>query len=77
MKTNLTNYGISYLLALGLAGILAAAPVNTVAADGHWVTTWGCGPQLTEPGNLPSATMNPAPPSPPTVTTPPPASPVE
>ena len=25
------------------------------AADGHWVTTWGCGPQLTEPGNLPPA----------------------
>jgi lysophospholipase L1-like esterase len=24
-----------------------------LAADGHWVTTWGCAPQLTEPGNLP------------------------
>jgi lysophospholipase L1-like esterase len=23
------------------------------AADSHWVTSWGCGPQLTEPGNLP------------------------
>ena len=27
------------------------------AADGHWVTTWGCGPQLTEPGNLPPVTL--------------------
>jgi lysophospholipase L1-like esterase len=26
-----------------------------LAADGHWVTTWGCAPQLTEPGNLPPA----------------------
>lgn len=23
------------------------------AAEGHWVTTWGTAPQLTEPGNLP------------------------
>ena len=23
------------------------------AADSHWVTTWGCAPQLTEPRNLP------------------------
>jgi lysophospholipase L1-like esterase len=27
------------------------------AAEGHWVTTWGCGPQLTEPGNLPPVPM--------------------
>jgi len=27
------------------------------AAEGHWVTTWGCGPQLTEPGNLPPAPL--------------------
>ncbi|MGC3959979.1 MAG: GDSL-type esterase/lipase family protein [Verrucomicrobiota bacterium] len=27
------------------------------AADGHWVTTWGCAPQLTEPGNLPPVPM--------------------
>lgn len=27
------------------------------AADGHWVTTWGCAPQLTEPGNLPPAPL--------------------
>lgn len=28
-----------------------------VAAGGHWVTTWGCGPQLTEPSNLPPAPL--------------------
>ncbi len=46
----------------GLAGILTAlnfycAQPDAFAADGHWVTTWGCGPQLTEPGNLPPATL--------------------
>src|SRR5206468_2878019 len=29
----------------------------TFAGEGHWVTTWGCGPQLTEPGNLPPAPL--------------------
>jgi lysophospholipase L1-like esterase len=33
--------------------ILGCAHQAIFAADGHWVTTWGCGPQLTEPGNLP------------------------
>lgn len=27
------------------------------AGQGHWVTTWGCGPQLTEPSNLPPAPL--------------------
>ena len=31
--------------------LLCSSPAS--AADGHWVTTWGCGPQLTEPNNLP------------------------
>jgi lysophospholipase L1-like esterase len=30
---------------------------SVVAGDGHWVTTWGCGPQLTEPQNLPPAAL--------------------
>jgi len=30
---------------------------NTIAANGHWVGTWACGPQLTEPGNLPPAPL--------------------
>jgi lysophospholipase L1-like esterase len=43
-----------------LAGLLLAlvcAQQNIFAAGGHWVTTWACGPQLTEPGNLPPATL--------------------
>ena len=30
----------------------------TPAADGHWVGTWGCGPQLTEVANLPPAPLS-------------------
>lgn len=33
--------------------LMALACSHAPAADGHWVATWGCGPQLTEPGNLP------------------------
>jgi lysophospholipase L1-like esterase len=40
---------IFLLLALTLYG----APFALAAGEDHWVTTWGCGPQLTEPHNLP------------------------
>jgi lysophospholipase L1-like esterase len=44
-----------------LPGILLALTVScasaAIAAEGHWVTTWGCGPQLTEPRNLPPAPL--------------------
>src|SRR5436190_8698437 len=33
---------------------------RVAAADGHWVTTWGCGPQLTESQNLPPAPFSTA-----------------
>ena len=33
--------------------MLGGAPMGAIAASDNWVTTWGCGPQLTEPGNLP------------------------
>ena len=36
-----------------LLALIVCAETRLFAADGHWVTTWGCGPQLTEPGNLP------------------------
>ena len=39
---------IGFLLIVG-PGCLSQAS----AANGHWVGTWACGPQLTEPGNLP------------------------
>ena len=31
----------------------ACLPANLFAADAHWVATWGCAVQLTEPNNLP------------------------
>ena len=40
-------------IGLVLALTLGCAPAKLFAGQGHWVTTWGCGPQLTEPGNLP------------------------
>src|SRR5688572_1754106 len=41
-------------LCTSLVAILLALIGSFVsAAEGRWVTTWGCGPQLTEPGNLP------------------------
>jgi lysophospholipase L1-like esterase len=36
-----------------LALTVSVAPQGMVAGEEHWVATWGCGPQLTEPGNLP------------------------
>ena len=41
---------VSFLLLLAVAGCALRA---ASAADGRWVTTWGCGPQLTEPHNSP------------------------
>jgi len=42
----------SALRCVGLLIVLTC--INPLlAADGHWVTTWGCAPQLTEPGNRP------------------------
>jgi lysophospholipase L1-like esterase len=44
-----------------LAGLLAVLSLGSgqpmSAAEGHWVATWGCGPQLTEPANLPPAPL--------------------
>lgn len=41
----------------GLLLVLICAQQNNLAADGHWVTTWGTAPQLTEPNNLPPAPL--------------------
>ncbi len=32
---------------------LGCAQIQLAFGQSHWVGTWGCGPQLTEPGNLP------------------------
>jgi lysophospholipase L1-like esterase len=46
---------------LVLVTILGCLPQDAAAADGHWVGTWACGPQLTEnsasQNNLPPATL--------------------
>ncbi len=42
---------------LALALTLCCAAPNASAAAEHWVGTWGCGPQLTEPRNLPPAPL--------------------
>jgi hypothetical protein len=36
---------------------LACLVQSSFAGQGHWVTTWGCGPQLTEPANLPPVAL--------------------
>ena len=49
-------FRLSELLAAILLS-LVCLHANLFAADGHWVTTWGCAPQLTEPNNLPPAPL--------------------
>ena len=43
---------IVFLFVLGFVCLPQA-----IAANGHWVGTWGCGPQLTNPGNTPPAPL--------------------
>lgn len=52
---NLTKFFV--LTGLWIVLNLSYPQQNVFAAEGHWVTTWGCGPQLTEPGNLPPAPL--------------------
>jgi lysophospholipase L1-like esterase len=46
-----------WIAGLVVALNLCCAGQRIFAAEDHWVTTWGCGPQLTEPGNLPPAPL--------------------
>ena len=48
-----TRKSNSAFLCIALLGVIVCLPSELPAADGHWVTTWGTAPQLTEPGNLP------------------------
>jgi lysophospholipase L1-like esterase len=45
------------VLLLATALSLGSAPLQTLADGEHWVGTWGCGPQLTEPSNRPPAPL--------------------
>lgn len=45
------------LAALSVAAITLLGLSRASAGIGHWVTTWGCAPQLTEAGNLPPAPL--------------------
>jgi len=47
----------NWLAALVMAALLGSARNSAHAAAGHWVTTWGCAPQLTESGNVPAAPL--------------------
>ena len=40
------------------ATALCCATSTALAQEDHWVATWACGPQLTEPGNLPRAPLS-------------------
>lgn len=40
-----------------LAGLSICSTSPTLSAESRWVTTWGCAPQLTEPRNLPPASL--------------------
>jgi lysophospholipase L1-like esterase len=57
MKKNLTHLVMIRLTGSLLAMILFFLQQKVVAQSGHWVGTWACGPQLTEPGNLPPAPL--------------------
>jgi lysophospholipase L1-like esterase len=55
MKKNRFFRPIVRFANLAITAGLCCAAQNATAANGHWVGTWGCGPQLTEPSNLPPA----------------------
>jgi lysophospholipase L1-like esterase len=57
MKKYLPPRTIAWLTGLSVIAGLCCVPQKAVAASGHWVGTWACGPQLTEPANLPPAPL--------------------
>ncbi len=57
MKKSFPSRGIVWLTSSLMILIACCEAPSAIAANGHWVGTWGCGPQLTEPGNLPPAPL--------------------
>ncbi len=52
MKTEVRK-NFAGALGVCIAAGICLGTLNALPAESHWVTTWGCGVQLTEPGNLP------------------------
>lgn len=52
MHRSLSVFGNTFKL-LRLAAVMVTITNGLHAADERWTTTWGCAPQLVEPGNLP------------------------
>lgn len=46
-------FRVCVLLLMGVALVTFGCRSPESSSEKHWVTTWGCAPQLTEPGNLP------------------------
>src|SRR5579864_1621698 len=57
MRLNRNSWRTGKVLLLILAWNTVWSLQQMLGGEGHWVTTWGCGPQLTEPGNLPPAPL--------------------
>jgi lysophospholipase L1-like esterase len=54
MKSSNTRFaGNISFIGIFVAIIFFASLQANALGDAHWVTTWGCAPQLTEPNNLP------------------------
>ena len=47
-----------FTLAVLLMALLVTVQQTATAQEGHWVTAWGCGPQLTEDRNLPPVSLS-------------------
>jgi lysophospholipase L1-like esterase len=55
--TSLSWISRNRTMGLLFALVLCWPPAKLFAGQGHWVGTWACGPQLTEPSNLPPAPL--------------------
>lgn len=56
MHRSLSVFGNTFKL-LRLAAVMVTITHSLHAADERWITTWGCAPQLVEPGNLPPVSL--------------------
>lgn len=57
IRLSATACVVARWVVLAIALSLSSASSEAATAAEHWVGTWGCGPQLTEPANLPPAPL--------------------